>query len=312
VLDDISSWPMETLNYHHLRYFWVVAREGGLVQAGKVLRLSHPTLSAQIHALEDSLGEKLFARAGRKLVLTEVGRMVLRYAEEIFGLGRELQEAVEGKVGARPARLEVGITDVLPKLLVRRLLQPAVAMSDAVRLICREGSFDRLLADLAQHALDVVIADSPVPSGSAVRAHNHLLGECGVGFFGAGPLVSPRRRGFPGSLDGAPVLLPAESLSLRRALNQWFDRHGVRPRVVAEFEDSALLQTFGAEGLGLFPAPSAVAKEVEAQHGVQLLGLAEGVTERCYAVTVERRLENPAVLAITRAAHQDVFAPRRG
>ncbi|HYD53211.1 MAG TPA: transcriptional activator NhaR [Gemmatimonadaceae bacterium] len=302
---------MNSLNYNHLRYFWVVAREGGLVQAGKVLRLSHPTLSAQIHALEDALGEKLFTKVGRKLALTDVGRIAYKYAEEIFGLGNELVDAVQGRAVGRPAKLEVGILDVLSKLLVRRLLQPASAMAESVRLVCREGSFDRLLAALAQHSLDVVIADSPVPSGSPIRAHNHLLGECGVALFGAPGLVGARRRGFPGSLDGAPVLLPAETLSTRRALNQWFERHGIRPRIVAEFEDAALLQTFGAEGLGIFPGPAAVTREIEAQHGVQLLGMAEGVVERYYAITVERRLANPAVLAITRAAHQEVFAGRR-
>ncbi len=301
-----------TLNYNHLRYFWVVAREGGLVQAGKALRLSHPTLSTQVHALEDHLGEKLFTKVGRRLVLTEAGRLVYRYAEEIFGLGRELAEAVQGKVAGRQARLEVGIADVLPKLVVQRLLQPALAVPEPVRLVCREGSFDRLLADLSRHALDIVLADSPVPSGSAVRAHHHLLGESGIAFFGTPALVGPRRRGFPGSLDGAPVLLPTESLAQRRALNQWFDRHGVRPRIVAEFEDAALLMTFGADGAGLFPAPAVVAAEVEAQHGVQRLGAAEGVSERFYAISVERRLANPAVVAVTRAAHEELFAPRRG
>jgi LysR family transcriptional activator of nhaA len=308
-IDGMSS--LQALNFNHLRYFWVVAREGGLVQAGKVLHLSHPTLSTQIHALEDALGEKLFTKAGRRLALTEVGRVAYRYAEEIFGLGNELVDAVQGRAAGRPAKLVVGVADVLSKLLVRRLLQPAVAASETVRLVCREGSFDRMLADLAQHALDVVIADSPVPSGSAIRAHTHLLGECGVALFGSAALVGPRRRGFPGSLDRAPVLLPAESLSLRRALNQWFDRHGIRPRVVAEFEDAALLNTFGADAVGIFPGPAAVAGEIEAQYGVQLLGIAEGVSERYYAITVERRLANPAVLAITRAAHQEVFAGRR-
>lgn len=303
---------METLNYNHLRYFWVVAREGGLVQAGKVLRLSHPTLSAQIHTLEDALGEKLFTKVGRKLALTEAGRLAFRYAEEIFGLGRELTEAVQGKVVGRQARLEIGVADVLPKPVVHRLLQPALALPEPVRLVCREGSFDRLLADLSRQALDLVLADSPVPSGSAVRAHHHLLGESGIAFFGTAALAGPRRRGFPGSLEGAPVLLPTESLSQRRALNQWFERHHVRPRIVAEFEDAALLMTFGAQGAGLFPAPAVVAREVEAQHGVQLLGEADGVAERFYAISVERRLANPAVLAITRAAHQELFAARRG
>jgi LysR family transcriptional activator of nhaA len=308
----MQTLGMQTLNYNHLRYFWVVAREGGLVQAGKVLRLSHPTLSAQIHALEDALGEKLFTKVGRKLALTEAGRLAFRYAEEIFGLGRELVEAVQGKVVGHQARLEIGIADVLPKLVVQRLLQPALALPEPVRLVCREGSFDRLLADLSRQALGLVLADSPVPSGSAVRAHHHLLGESGIAFFGTATLAGARRRGFPGSLDGAPVLLPAESLAQRRALNQWFERHRVRPRIVAEFEDAALLMTFGAQGAGLFPAPAVVAREVGEQYGVQLVGEAEGVAERFYAISVERRLADPAVLAITRAAHQELFAPRRG
>ena len=299
---------MNWLNYQHLMYFWVVAREGGLVPAGKVLRLSHPTLSAQIHALEDRLGEKLFSRAGRKLALTDVGRVALRYADEIFGLGRELVETVQGKGNGRLVRLDVGIVDVVPKLVVRRILQPALSLPEPVRLVCHEGTFDRLLAELAQHALDIVVADSPVPSGSLIRAHNHLLGECGVSLFATASLAAAYRAGFPGSLDGAPFLLPAESLTLRRSLNQWFETRGIRPRIVAEFEDSALMKVFGTDGVGIFPAPAAVERDVSAQYGVENLGQAEGVVERFYAITGERRLKNPAVLAISRAAHQEVFA----
>jgi LysR family transcriptional activator of nhaA len=299
---------MNWLNYQHLLYFWVVAKEGGLVPAGKVLRLSHPTLSAQIHALEDQLGEKLFTRVGRKLALTDVGRVALRYADEIFGLGRELVDAIQGRAAGRPLRLDVGIVDVLPKLVVRRLLQPAMTLAEPVRLVCHEGSFDRLLADLSQHTLDIVLADSPVPSGSAIRAHNHLLGGSGVSWFAAASLAHAYRKGFPSSLDGAPFLLPTESLTLRRSLNQWLDRHGIRPRIVAEFEDMALLKVFGADGVGVFPAPAAVERDVEMQYGVELLSNAEGVVERFYAVSVERRLKHPAVVAISRAAHQEVFA----
>ncbi|MBN1607731.1 MAG: transcriptional activator NhaR [Polyangiaceae bacterium] len=298
----------ESLNYHHLLYFWVVAREGGLVPAGRVLRLSHPTLSAQIHALEDRLGEKLFTRVGRRLVLTDVGRVTLRYAEEIFGLGRELVEVVQGRSSGTPVRLDVGVLDVLPKLAVRRLLEPALKLAEPVRLVCHEGGFERLLAALAEHALDLVVADSPVPSGAAVKAHHHLLGECGVSFFATPSLASAHRRGFPGSLSAAPLLLPTESLNLRRSLNQWFDKHGIRQRVVAEFEDSALLEVFGAEGVGVFPAPTAVEKEVETRYGVVCLGRADGVVERFYAISAERRLKNPAVLAISHAAHHHVFA----
>lgn len=300
---------MEWINYHHLLYFWVVAREGGLVPAGRVLRLSHPTLSAQIHALEDQLGEKLFTKVGRKLALTEVGRVVYRYAEEIFTLGREMVDAVKGRTTGKPLRLEVGIADVVPKLVVRRLLQPALGLPEPVRLVCREGTNEQLLADLSVHTLDIVISDAPVPPGSTVRAFHHLLGETGVSFFGVKRLAEAHRRGFPRSLDGAPMLLPLESLNLRRALDHWFARHDLRPHIAGEFEDSALLNVFGADGAGIFVAPSAVEQEVMREHGVHLVGRTDQVRERYYAVSVERRLKHPAVVAISHAARHEMFAP---
>jgi LysR family transcriptional activator of nhaA len=302
---------LEALNYHHLRYFWVVAREGGLVPAGKVLRLSHPTLSAQIHALERQLGQKLFVKPGRKLVLTEVGRVVYQYADEIFNLGRELTEAVAGRATGRALRLNVGIADVVPKLVVRRLLQPALSLPVPIRLACYESSFDKLLGDLAAHTLDVVLSDAPVPPGSNVRAFDHLLGETGVSFFGTKELVRAHRRGFPRSLDGAPMLMPLESLTLRRSLDEWLAQHRITPRVVAEFEDSALLKVFGGDGLGIFAAPSVVEAEVAADYGVEVLGRAPEVRERYYAISVERRLENPAVVAISGAARDDLFRAGR-
>lgn len=299
---------METLNYHHLLYFWVVAREGGLVAAGKVLRLSHPTISVQIHALEDRLGEKLLEKTGRRLTLTEMGKVVYRYAEEIFALGREMTEVVRGRTAGRPLRLDVGVADAVPKLVVRRLLQPALAMSEPVRLVCHEDSHERLLARLALHELDIVISDAPVPPGSGVRAFDHLLGETSVTFFGTRALARAYRRGFPKSLDGAPVLLPLDNLTLRRSLDKWFDRNGVRPRVVAEFEDSALLKVFGADGVGLIAAPTVVAEEVAAQYGVERLGEAEEVRERFYAISAGRRMKNPAAVAISSSARRDLFA----
>lgn len=299
---------MEWVNYHHLLYFWVVAREGGLVQAGKVLRLSHPTLSAQVHALEDSLGEKLFTRVGRKLELTEMGRVVFRYADEIFTLGREMVDTVKGRSSGQPLRLNVGVVDALPKLVVRRLLEPALALAEPVRLVCHEGPFDRLLADLSMHTLDVVLAETPVPSGSSVRAFNHLLGETGVSFFATAAVAQAYRRQLPRALDGAPVLLPLATSTLRRALEQWFSRHDVKPRVAAEFEDSALLNVFGAAGLGVFAGPTAVEDEVVKQYGVEVLGRTAEVRERFYAISVERRLKHPAVLAICDAARQELFA----
>lgn len=299
---------MDWLNYHHLRYFWTVAREGSLVAAGKVLRLSHPTLSAQIHALEDQLGEKLFMRVGRRLALTEMGRVVYRYAEEIFSLGRDMVDTVKGRASGQPLRLDVGVADVVPKLVVRRLLQPALSLPEPVRLVCYEGAYENLLADLALHTLDIVISDAPVPPGSSVRAFNHLLGDTGVSLFGTKSLANSYRRGFPKSLDGAPLLLPLENLTLRRSLNQWFDRHDIKPRVVAEFEDSALLKVFGADGVGIFPAPTVMEPDVSRQYGVQVLGRAPEVRERFYAISVERKLKNPAVVAISDAARHEIFS----
>lgn len=298
---------MEWLNYHHLLYFWVVAREGGIVPAGRVLRLSHPTISTQIHALEDALGEKLFVKVGRKLQLTEMGHIVFRYADEIFALGREMVDTVRGRASGAPQRLAIGVADVVPKLIVRRLLEPALAAPEPARLVCHEASHDELLAELALHRLHLVISDSPVPSGSPIRAFNHLLGETAVSFFGSRSLVDKYRRGFPHSLSGAPFLLPLESLPLRRSLNLWFERHGIEPHVVAEFEDSALFKVFGADGVGLFPAPAAVEAEVIRQYGVKRLARLDGVRERFYAITAERRLTHPAVKLISESARLELF-----
>ena len=298
---------MESLNYHHLRYFWVVAREGGLVAAGKVLRLSHPTLSAQIHALEAQLGEPLFNKVGRRLVLSETGRVVFRYADEIFKLGHELVDAVGGRPVGQPLRLNVGAVDAVPKLVVSLLLRPALSLPEPVRLVCHEDAYDKLLADLSLHALDVLIADAPLPTGSSVRAYSHLLGETGMSVFGAPPLAKAYKRGFPRSLHGAPMLLPLEHVPLRRSLDQWFAKHGLVPRIVGEFEDSALLKVFGSEGVGLVVAPSAVEREIAAQYRLQLVGRIDEVRERFYAITGERKLKHPAVLALTAVARNEVF-----
>lgn len=304
---------MEWINYHHLLYFWTVAREGGLAPASKVLRLAPPTLSGQIRALEESFGEQLFTRQGRRLVPTDVGQVVLRYADEIFSLGRELTFAVKGRAPGRLSPLRVGIADVVPKLVVRRLLEPALHVADPVRLVCHEDAYDRLLARLAVHELDLVLADAPLPPGSTVKAYNHLLGECGVTFFAAEALAS-LRRGFPRSLDGAPILLPIEGTLLRRALDQWFSSAGLRPRLVAEFEDSALLKVFGQDGVGVFAGPSAVEREIVKQYGVRVLGRTAEVRERFYAISVERRLKHPAIVAISDAAKHGLFksAPPAG
>jgi LysR family transcriptional activator of nhaA len=298
---------MEWLNYHHLLYFWSVAREGSLAKAAASLRLSHPTVSAQIHRLEDSLGEKLFRKQGRRLVLTETGQIVFQYADEIFSLGRELMETVRGRPTGRPVRLKVGVADVMPKLVARRLLDPATKMADPVRLICFEDTSERLLARLALHELDVILSDSPVGPQPTVKAFNHLLGECAVSWFGVPKLASRYRENFPQSLNQAPVLLPTENTALRRSLEQWFSAHQVRPKVVAEFEDSALMTTFGQDGMGLFPSHAAVEREVMQVHSVALVARVEEVREQFFAISVERRLTHPAVLAMTRTARNDLF-----
>lgn len=289
---------MEWLNYHHFLYFWLVAREGGLLPASRVLRLAHPTISGQIKQLENALGEQLFDRSGRKLELTEVGKVAYRYADEIFRLGQEFLDVLRDRPTGRPIRLVVGVTDSMPKLVVRWLLTPVLDSSEPVQIVCKEDHHDRLLAELALHNLDVVLAEAPVPPGRNIRAFSHRLGESGVTFFATEALARRFRRGFPASLDGAPFLLPTEGGSFRRALEQWFAAHDVRPKVVAEFEDSALLKVFGQDGLGLFAAPTVVAKPIGNKYGVRVVGRTDEITEQYYAISVERRLKNPGVAVI--------------
>jgi LysR family transcriptional activator of nhaA len=298
---------MDWLNYHHLFYFWTVAREGSIAKASEQLRLAQPTISGQLRALEESLGQKLFARQGRGLVLTDFGRMVYQHADEIFTLGRELTAAIKGQPTGRPLRFVVGVADVMPKMVAYRLLEPALRLAEPVRIVCREGRPDRLLADLAVHALDLVLADRPVTTTVKVRAFNHLLGECGVTFFATPELASRHRHRFPASLDGAPMLLPSVETSVRRALDQWFEARNVRPSIVGEFDDSALLKAFGQAGVGLFPVPTVVEKEVRRQTGARVIGRTEEVRERFYAITAERKLKHPAVVAISETARQETF-----
>jgi len=282
---------MAWLNYHHLLYFWTVVREGSVSAASRKLRLAQPTISEQIKALEESLEVQLFHRQGGKLVLTEAGSHVYRYADEIFTLGNELQESLSGRFTARVPKLVVGIADVVPKLIAQRLLEPALKLPEEVHLTCYEDRPERLLAELAVHAF------------------SHLLGECGVTFF-AQPKVAERlRRHFPKSLEGVGLLMPTETTSMRRALMRWFEQEGVRPRIRGEFQDSALIKAFGQSGLGIFPAPSVIEDEVKSQYQVDVVGRVESVRERYYAITVERRMRHPAVVAISQAARNDLFAP---
>ncbi|HUI73127.1 MAG TPA: transcriptional activator NhaR [Spirochaetia bacterium] len=293
---------MEWLNYHHLLYFWHVAREGGLTRACAQLMLAPSTVSKQIHELETTLGHPLFEHRGRRLVLTESGRIAYRYAEELFGLGRELQSTLKDRPVGRPMRFAVGVADVVPKLIAQRVLESVQVREGPVRLVCREDKPDRLIAELALHNLDVVLSDSPAPPHVNVRAFSHLLGEYGVTLFASRNLASRLRPGFPASLNSAPMLLPTENTMLRHTLDEWLQTNDLRPIIVGEFEDSALLMAFGQRGAGVFPAPSPIAREVERQYRVVEIGTIRGARERLYAVSVERRIRHPAVAAISHAA----------
>jgi len=299
---------MYRLNYQHLLYFWAVSRHGNVTRASAELHLTPQTVSSQIHDLEDGLGEKLFARQGRGLVLTDIGRMVFRYADEIFSLGRELQDVVRGLPAGRPIQLAVGVADVLPKLIAHHLIEPALQMDEPVHVICHEATPERLLAELAIHGLDVVLTDAPIPPAVKIRAYNHLLGECGITFMASDKLANGLRRGFPGTLDGAPFLVPVRGTALRQELDTWFSTRSIRPVIVGEFEDSALLKVFGQAGMGFFAVPSVVEDEVAVQYGVDPIGTVDEIVERFYAISVERKIRHPAVAAICDAARGDLFA----
>ena len=289
------------LNYHHLRYFWVVAQEGSVTRAAKRLGVAVQTISVQIAQLEQSLGKALLAPQGRRLVPTEAGRLALTYADQIFHLGEHMEAALREQ-GADPTlRLAVGISDALPKLIAFRLMEVVFHLPQQVRLICREGEFDTLLAELALHRLDVVLTDRPVAVGGNLRLFSHPLGEFEITLFAAPALAKRYRKGFPGNLNGAPMLLPTRGNALRGQIERWLESQGLAPLIVSEFEDSALLTTFGRAGLGLFPAPSVLSAEIAAQLGAEAVGVMSDVKERYYAISNERRIRHPAVEAIRNA-----------
>ncbi len=298
---------MQWLNYHHLLYFWMVARYGSVTEAASELRLAQPTVSGQIRALEESLGGKLFRRAGRNLVLTELGQTVYGYAERIFDLGGELMEVVAGRSEGVAPRFHVGVADVFPKLLAYRLLAPALSLDEPLSIVCREDKPDRLIAELALHHFDVVLSDSPIPPTVSVRAFNHPLGESVVAFFAVPTLARSLRRRFPQSLDGAPILLPTDNTSLRRSIEQWLHQNGLAPRVIGEFEDSALVKVFAQAGEGVVAAPAVLEKEMVGQYGLEVVGQADSIRERFYAITTERRLQHPAVVAMSEMARTELF-----
>lgn len=299
---------MDWLNYHHLLYFWMVAKEGGISKASNQLHLSQPTLSSQIQKLERAMNTKLFDRVGRSMVLTEAGQTVFRYADEIFSLGRELTDTLKGMPSKDFLRLTVGVPDALPKLVVYQLLKPTLEMSENVQIVCYEGKLNELLSELALHRLDIVLADSQLSPTTHIRAFNHLLGESSVTIFAASELAQKYKRSFPKSLHNAPMLLPTQNTFLRRSLEQWFDANDIRPQVVHEFEDSAVLKVFGQHGEGLFAASTAIESEICRQYRVRPLGRIEEIKERFYAISVERRLKHPGVIKISNAARKNLFS----
>jgi len=287
-------------SYRHLYYFWVVGKEGGVARAAARLGMAVQTVSTQVKELERSLGYALLKPAGRGLVLTEAGSAAMQQAEQIFALGEQLPAFVRDAVGRPSVRLAVGISDGLPKLVVRSLMQP-VMDEPHLRLVCHEGEIEDLLADLALHRLDVVLADRLAPPNPNVRVYSHSLGSSSVAWYGSSDLVTAARRGFPQSLARVPVLLPTGHTAMRPLLDHWFERQGVRPRIVGEFEDSALLKTFGASGMGVFPAAELVHQDLVRRYGVKRLGPCDGVVDKFFAIGTEKKVHHPLVQRILTA-----------
>lgn len=294
-------------NYNHLLYLWATVREGGIARAAEVLHITPQTISGQIKLLEGEMGGRLVEKKGRRLVPTELGVTVCEYADEIFTSGQELMRLLQGAAPQRRRAVVVGVSDVVPNLVAWRVISPLMRGEEPFRVTCHTGSLDTLIADLAAHRLDLVLSTSALPASSGVRAFSHLLGECDITFFAPPRLAARLRRGFPASLDGAPFLLPTGRSPNRRVLETWFLGHRITPRVVGEFDDSALLKTFGKGGLGIFAAPSVIEAEVISQCRVRSIGQASGARARFYALTMERRIRHPAVAAITEKARLTLF-----
>ncbi len=298
------------LNYHHLYYFWVLAREGRLSKASAELSLAQSTVSKQLHQFQEVLGQQLLVKRGRRLVLTEAGQVAFRYADSIFGLGRDLLHALSHEATGRRVRVAVGVADAVPKLTAQRALEGVLLGSPGVRLVCREGRPERLLADLATGELDLVLSDSPGSALLRVKAHSHLLGQSSTTFYAVAEMARRYRSGFPDSLAGAPMLLPTESSQLRRSIDEWLSNQGLQPDIVGEFDDSALLHAFGFRGLGLFPAPTALSEELRRQYSVEPVGQVVDVTESLFATTLEKNVSDPSIQAIFAAARSSLGPPK--
>lgn len=298
---------MSNLNFKHLRYFWAVATHGTIAKAAEILHVTPQTISGQLRELDEQIEAKLFRKKGRNLVLTETGRVVFSYADEMFRLGNELQDVLEGHTPGVALTLNVGIAMVVPKLLAYRVLQPVLTMPEQVRLVCHEAPLPDLLAELSVHKLDLVLADCPISPTLNIRAYNHLLGESGISFYAARRVAARYKRDFPASLHGAPMLMPTANSALRRLLEQWLERQDIKPVIVAEFEDRALMKAFGEGGSGIFTTPTTVEDDVVSKYGVRVIGRVEDVKERFYAISAERRIKHPAVATITEAARNELF-----
>jgi len=299
---------MEWINYHHLLYFWTVVRAGSIGRASEQLRLAPPTISAQIRSLEQNLGEKLLLRSARGVQTTEIGQVVYRYADDIFSLGREMLDTVRGRPTGRPLQVVIGIADVLPKEISHALIAPALQLREQVQITCREDNQEHLLAQLSIQELDVVLSDTPIGPPAKVRAYNHLLGECGTTFFATPELSRKYQRRFPELLRDMPILLPATNTTVRRALDQWLDSQQITPVVVGQFEDFALLRRFGETGAGVFAAPSLLEKQFRRERKLRAVGRADAVRNRFFAISVERKLKHPAVVAICETARHELFS----
>ncbi len=300
---------MEWLNYHHLLYFWVVAKEGSVSAAARELRLAPPTISGQVHRLEEILGEKLFDHKGRQLLFTETGRIAFDSAQDNFAQGKEFQHAKRARAPGSPLKLAIGFSEVLSETVVHRLLKPAFSLKRGVQIVCREArSTAAFLEELALRAIDVVLTDTPAPASAEPRLFNHFLGECGTSFFATDSMAKALRRRFPDSLDGAPFLLPGKNATLRQTLERWFEELQVRPTVVAEAEDGSLMNALGEAGLGVFVSPDVVERDVRLRHDVTGVGRVPQLRQRFFAVSAERKIKHPAVATICETSRTQLFA----
>jgi len=298
---------MRHLNYSHLQYFWAVAHEGSVAKAAERLHITPQTISGQIRLLEETIGQPLFNRVGRGLVLSEMGHVVLEYADEIFSIGAELGQVVREQRSAGPTKLSVGIVNSIPKLIAERIVAPALIDEDAVRIRCQEAPLEQLLAELSVHKLDIVLSDQPMPQGLSLRAFNHRLGDSGLAFFAQRRTARRYKKTFPHSLNQAPMLLPSPHSALRRRLDEWFDSNSILPQIVGEVDDSALLKAFGEAGYGLFAAPSVIEEEICKMYNMTVIGRTDEITEQFFAISPERRIKHPSVARIIEAARSELF-----